>query len=114
VKGDRRDIGLAFLCLLFNGAEAMAGKGGELSVDVARGDGDWVFTISDQGPGIPAGSAERIYEEGFTTKTEAFRTGMGLPVARHLIGEAGGALLLGNGSPGGCVATVRLPAVGMK
>jgi C4-dicarboxylate-specific signal transduction histidine kinase len=113
VQGDRRDIGLALLALLFNGAEAMAGKGGELSIDIARRDDGWSVAISDQGPGIPSGSEKRIFEEGFTTRTEAYRTGMGLPVARHLIAEAGGTLELANASAGGCVATVRLPAMGM-
>ncbi len=112
VRGDRRDIGLALLSLLFNGAEAMAGKGGELAIDVARADGEWVFSVSDQGPGIPAGSTEEIFGEGFTTRNEPFRTGMGLPVARYLIAEAGGTLRLENGPAGGCVATVRLSASG--
>jgi signal transduction histidine kinase len=114
MQGDRRDIGLAFLALLINGAEAMAGKGGELAIVGARRDNGWLFSISDQGPGIPAGSEERIYEEGFTTKTEPFRTGMGLPVARHLIAEAGGTLHLANAPVGGCVATVFLPVAGIK
>lgn len=112
VHADRRDIGLALLALLFNGAEAMAGNGGELAIDVARRNEEWKITILDQGPGIPAGCGERIFDEGFTTKTEAFHTGMGLPVARHLISEAGGVLLLAGASSGGCVATVTLPAYG--
>ena len=109
-QGDRRDLGLALLSLLFNGAEAMAGAGGELTIEVVRRDGAWVISITDQGPGIPVGLAERIYDEGFTTKTESFRTGMGLPVARHLITEAGGTLHVAGKPSGGCVATVRLPA----
>jgi signal transduction histidine kinase len=110
LHGDRRDLGLAFLAILFNGAEAMAEKGGELSIGVSKEGAEWVFAISDQGPGIPLGLEERVFEEGFTTRTESFRTGMGLPVARHIIESAEGTLRLENAPGGGCVATIRLPA----
>ena len=109
LHADRRDFGLALLALLFNAAEAMAETGGELSVRVSIDAAGWKFTVSDQGPGIPAGFEEKVFEVGFTTRTEPFHTGMGLPVARHLAGQAGGTLQLTNGSGGGCVATVRMP-----
>jgi signal transduction histidine kinase len=76
-----------------------------VSIDAAG----WEFTVSDQGPGIPAGIEEKVFETGFTTRTGPFHAGMGLPVARHVAGRAGGTVHLSNGSRGGCVATVRLP-----
>ena len=109
LHADRRDFGLMFLALLFNAAEAMSESGGELSMRVSIDDAGWKFTVSDQGPGIPAGLEEKVFEVGFTTRTGPLHTGMGLPVARHLAGQAGGTLQLANGSGGGCVATVRLP-----
>jgi signal transduction histidine kinase len=110
IRGDRRDFGLAVLALLFNAAEAIADKGGSISVGASRKDGEWEITVSDNGPGIPEGSEEKVFEDGFTTRTETFRTGMGLPVARGLVAEAGGTLRLENAAGGGCVATIRLPA----
>jgi signal transduction histidine kinase len=109
IQGDRRDLALAILALLFNAAEAMAEKSGTISIGASRDDAEWVFTISDKGPGIPHGAEEKVFEEGYTTKTEPFRTGMGLPVARGIVVYAGGTLRLGNAPGGGCVATVRLP-----
>ena len=109
LHADRRDFGLVLLALLFNAAEAMAETGGELSVRVSIDVAGWKFTVSDQGPGIPAGFEEKVFEVGFTTRTEPFHTGMGLPVARHLAGQAGGTVQLANGSGGGCVATIRMP-----
>ncbi len=114
LQGDRRDVGLAFLALLFNGAESMADKGGQLSVDVSRDGDDFVITISDQGAGVPVGFEEKVFEEGYTTRPESFRTGLGLAVARQIVSGAGGTLRLGNVSGGGCVATVRLPASAPK
>ena len=109
LHADPRDFALALLALLFNAAEAMSEKGGELSMRVAVGADGWEFIVSDQGPGIPAGFEERVFESGFTTRTGPLHTGMGLPVARHLAGQDGGTLQLANGSGGGCVATIRMP-----
>lgn len=110
ICGDRRDLGLAVLALLFNASEATMDKAGRISIGVSRDDAGWRISISDQGPGIPAGLEEKVFEEGFTTRPEPFRTGMGLPVARGIVAEAGGTLRLENAPGGGCVATVRLPA----
>jgi signal transduction histidine kinase len=109
LHADRRDFGLALLALLFNGSEAMSGTGGELSVRVSIDAAGWGFTVSDQGPGIPAGFEEKVFDEGFTTRKGPHHMGMGLPVARHLAEEAGGTLQLANGPGGWCVATIRLP-----
>ena len=109
LHADRGDFGLTLLALLFNAAEAMSEKGGELSMRVSIDAAGWEFTVSDQGPGIPAGFEEKVFEVGFTTRTEPVNTGMGLPVARHLAGQAGGTVQLANGSGGGCEATIRLP-----
>jgi len=109
LHADRRDFGLALLALLFNAAEAMSETGGELSMGVSIDAAGWEFTVSDQGAGIPAGFEEKVFEIGFTTRKGPLHTGMGLPVARYLAGQAGGTLHLSNGSGGGCVATVRVP-----
>jgi two-component system sensor histidine kinase QseC len=87
----------------------MSEKGGELSIQVSIDAAGWEYTVSDQGPGIPAGFEEKVFEIGFTTRKGPLHTGMGLPVARYLAGQAGGTLHLSNGSGGGCVATVRVP-----
>ncbi len=109
VTGDRRDFGLALLALLMNASEAMAGKGGRLEVSVAvRGDA-WEVSVTDEGPGIPPDVLPRVFEEGFTTKTEPFNTGMGLPVARFLAAGMGGTLSVANRPEGGSGAVIALP-----
>ncbi len=109
LHADRRDFGLALLALLFNAAEAMSSTGGALSMRASVGADGWEFTVVDQGPGIPAGLEEKVFGEGFSTRTDPVNAGMGLPVARHLAGQAGGTLHLSNGSGGGCEATIRIP-----
>src|SRR5512143_3426658 len=92
--------------LLFNAAEAMSGTGGDLSIRVSIGAAGWEFNVTDQGPGIPAGLEEKVFEPGFTTRRGPLHAGMGLPIARHIAGQAGGTVLLVNGSTGGCEATI--------
>lgn len=109
VTGDRRDFALALLALLMNGTEAMAGAGGELGLSVAIRGESWEFRVTDEGPGIPGNILPRIFEEGFTTKSQPLNAGMGLPVARSLVAEAGGTLSVGNLPDGGCAATIVIP-----
>ncbi|MFA6149568.1 MAG: HAMP domain-containing sensor histidine kinase [bacterium] len=109
LHADRRDFGLALLALLFNGAEAMAGTGGKLSIRASIDAEAWTFTVADSGPGIPAGSGEKIFEEGFTTRKSAFNVGMGLPVARYLVGQAGGTVSVASRAGGGCEAMIHIP-----
>lgn len=109
LNADRRDFALVMLSLLFNGAEAMASKGGELKLEISRQDGEWEFAVADEGPGIPPGIAGKVFEEGFTTKDGPLHAGMGLPVARCLAEGMGGTLSLSNLPAGGCKAVLRLP-----
>lgn len=110
MRGDSRDFGLALLSLLLNGAEAMAGRGGRLSLDTVLRENTWHLTVADDGPGISAQVMPRIFEEGFTTKPEPVHSGMGLPVARHIVSGMRGTLVLENLPSGGCLATACVPA----
>jgi signal transduction histidine kinase len=109
VTADKRDVGLALLALLFNGAEAMAEKGGSLTLDVSKIDGAWEFAVTDAGAGIPPAILPRIFEEGFTSKDGPSSTGMGLPAAQFLARGMGGTLSVGNLPDGGCRAVLRIP-----
>jgi signal transduction histidine kinase len=110
LRGDSRDFALALLAVLLNGAEAMAGKGGKLVLHTSRREDTWHITVTDNGPGISPGIILRIFEEGFTTKAEPLHTGMGLPVARHIISAMGGDVSVDNLPSGGCLAAIYLPA----
>ncbi len=111
VRGDGRDFGLALLAVLLNGAEAMAGKGGTLALAAAVRDGVLHLSVSDEGPGIAGAVMPRIFEEGFSTKSAVVNSGMGLPVARHVLAGLGGDLVAANRDTGGCIVSMRLPSV---
>jgi signal transduction histidine kinase len=61
-------------------------------VEVTR-DGDRALVrVCDQGPGIPAGDQERIFERGVRLSPECEGEGVGLPLARELARRQGGEL----------------------
>jgi nitrogen fixation/metabolism regulation signal transduction histidine kinase len=73
-----------------------------------RAAGRWIeVRIADNGPGLPAGVAERIFEPDFTTKTRG--TGLGLALVRQAVVGDGGTVSAGN-TDTGAVFIVRLPA----
>lgn len=70
-----------------------------------------VFSVTDQGAGIPAATKEHIFdpyvsEQGQQTES----SGLGLPIARHLARMMGGDLTVGdNPDGGGSIFTLRMP-----
>jgi two-component system OmpR family sensor kinase len=58
-----------------------------VDVSVERANGAVVITVDDDGAGIPAADAERIFEPGVSAAGGA---GLGLPLARRLARAAGG------------------------
>ena len=78
----------------------------------ARALGDTVTVhVVDDGPGVPADLAERIYEPFFTTKPQGHGTGLGLDIARRLVREHEGHLEL-TSRPGRTEFRVILPRSG--
>jgi len=63
--------------------------------------GDHVrIDLVDDGPGIPQGDVERVFDPFFTSKREHGGTGLGLAIARSLLDAYGGTLQLVSSSPG--------------
>jgi two-component system nitrogen regulation sensor histidine kinase NtrY len=62
--------------------------------------------IADNGPGLPADGADRIFEPDFTTKTRG--TGLGLALVRQAVISEGGSVAARTG-PTGAELLVRLP-----
>ena len=83
-------------------------------VRLVRRAGNYVVTIADDGPGIPAGELERVFDPFYRLEGSRSRetggTGLGLTVARSTILAHGGEVRLANRAGGGLCVTVALPA----
>jgi two-component system CitB family sensor kinase len=67
--------------------------------------------VCDTGPGLPAGAADQIFQDGFTTKTARgeLRRGLGLALVRRVVQRCDGELSAVDGAEG-AVFTAVLPA----
>ncbi|MFZ1640504.1 MAG: HAMP domain-containing sensor histidine kinase [Candidatus Contendobacter sp.] len=74
----------------------------------AGSDAALLIEVSDNGPGISAANAARVFEPFFTTARSRGGTGLGLAVVRSLLTAHRGAIELGE-SPAGTRLRIRLP-----
>ena len=76
---------------------------------------EWlVFTVEDEGPGIPVEHQEHLFEPFYTGASQipdAGRAGLGLSIAHRLVVAQGGELEYLQRPGGGSVFVVRLPGV---
>ena len=88
---DRLQIELVLRNLLSNAADAVAAGSGEISLTASRHDARHVrIVVTDNGPGIPPGSRERVFEPFVTGKPSGM--GLGLAVSRAIAEAHGGTL----------------------
>ncbi|HEY6098903.1 MAG TPA: HAMP domain-containing sensor histidine kinase, partial [Anaeromyxobacter sp.] len=99
VPADARKLRQAVGNLVAN-AVKFSPHGGEVLVDVAREGEKLRFAVYDQGPGIRAGEAERIFEPLYHASSRGGEdarlpgSGLGLPVARRIAEAHGGSVVV--------------------
>jgi signal transduction histidine kinase len=94
--------------LIENALRATAGGGGRVTVRLERHDGFARIAVLDSGPGVPPDLLPRIFDPYFSTHDTG--TGLGLPIARRIAEEHGGAITARNRPEGGLEVAVTLPA----
>lgn len=115
VQGDAARIKAALVELVKNACEATFVSGGEVKITL-RGEsilgqrGKWaVFSVTDNGPGIPEELKERIFTPFFSTKKKQNAAGLGLNLTASFAHLHKGAVRI-ESEPGRTVAELRLPA----
>jgi PAS domain S-box-containing protein len=94
VMADSVQLQQVFMNLMLNAIEAMKDSGGELTLkSQLEQDGQLLFSVSDTGPGLPAGNIDQIFSAFFTTKSNG--SGMGLAISRSIVEAYGGRLWAG-------------------
>jgi two-component system sensor histidine kinase KdpD len=99
-------------CNLLENAAKHTPPGSEITIS-ARSDGEWVeITVADNGPGLPAGAEDAIFEKFARGKSETSASGMGLglSIVRAIVEAHHGTVRAGNRPQGGAAFVVRLPA----
>ena len=85
--------------------------GSTITVAAEAAGGNLVVSVSDNGPGIPSGQEEAIFEK-FTRGTRESATpgvGLGLAISRAIVEAHGGRISASNGPAGGARLTFTLP-----
>lgn len=95
IQADARKLRQAVANVVGN-AVKFSPHGGEVLIEVLRDEGRLRIAVYDQGPGIPPGDAQRVFEPFFhasRARGEEARqpgSGLGLPVARRILEAHGG------------------------
>lgn len=109
-ESDRGKIQQIFLNLVNNAFQAMQ-NGGHLKITAKESTEEdrLVFTVEDDGSGIPEKDLKRIFEPFFSTKTKKGGTGLGLSITHGLVVELGGSLSVTSEVGKGTAFTIKLP-----
>ena len=89
----------------FRFAEVHGAQLGERAIETI--DSEVLIAVSDEGPGLDAKLAERLFDPFVTGR--AAGTGLGLALVKRVAEEHGGRISLDNRTQGGARAELRLP-----
>ncbi len=110
VRGDAVLLQQAFHNILLNAEQAIGGTpGGRIDVNARLRRDRLVVEIRDNGPGLAADIAGRLFEPFVTTREGG--SGLGLAITARIVREFGGEVTAAAREGGGAVFTVSLPVV---
>jgi signal transduction histidine kinase len=88
------------------------GAGAPARIQVAEATGRVTIAVSDDGPGVPDQLRETIFERG-VRRTSSPGQGLGLAMARELVSELGGTLVLAGNGLTGARFEIAVPAAAL-
>ena len=106
---DRNAIRRSLINLVRNAIQA-TGEGGRIQITIGQSDSEVQLAVNDEGPGVDAALADRIFDPFVTGR--AAGTGLGLALVKRVAEEHGGSISLENRDRGGATAKLRLPRKG--
>ena len=129
VHVDQTNLESAILNLVVNADHAIGDKPGEIWVefhervfDAPLKDGAFAgdfeiealgrfaaITVSDNGPGVPLASRDKIIEPFYTTKGRHSGTGLGLAMVHGFVRQSGGFMRIADNHPTGTAVSLYLP-----
>ena len=96
IELNRMPLQQIFLNLVGNALKHHDRNSGKITIDVEESDGRLLFTVEDDGPGIPEKFASQIFDMFYTLRPrdQIEGSGMGLAIVRKHIKQAGGDIWL--------------------
>ncbi|MGH8682937.1 MAG: DUF4118 domain-containing protein, partial [Burkholderiales bacterium] len=106
-------IGQVLANLLENAAKYTP-RGTTVSISAETGQDEIVVSVADEGPGLPPGEEERIFDKFHRAAPEGPQSGvgLGLSICKAIVQAHGGAIAAENLPAGGAVFRFTLPLVG--
>jgi signal transduction histidine kinase len=110
VPVDQDGIHQVILNIVNNAIEAVPANSGAITIKTSFNEVDQeaIITVGDNGPGIPRGEVDKIFEIFHSTKGHG-GTGLGLAVAKKIVDEHGGHLDVISHPGEGTIFTIRIP-----
>jgi two-component system sensor histidine kinase KdpD len=97
-----------FVNLLDNSAKYTP-TGSPITIAATVGGGEVTVEVADEGPGIPPGAEEQVFEKFYRGGAGPRGSGLGLPICRAIVTAHGGRIWAENRSPRGVAFRVTLP-----
>jgi two-component system sensor histidine kinase KdpD len=87
------------------------GGGGPVAIRASRRHGAVEISVEDQGPGLPEGGVDRLFDmfERGSPEAQSIGTGIGLAICKAIIEAHGGTIVAGNREGGGARFAISLP-----
>jgi two-component system sensor histidine kinase KdpD len=108
VSVDGLMIEQVFVNLLDNSAKYTP-PGSPISISARAAAGEVAVEVADEGPGVPPGSEEQVFEKFYRAGSGPRGSGLGLPICRAIVTAHGGRIWAENRSPRGVVFHFTLP-----
>jgi hypothetical protein len=106
--GNPLELRQVLISLMHNAIEAMP-DGGRLTIETALEGENLRISVADTGVGIPDEAKHAVFSLSYTNKPEG--SGLGLFLARSIVGEHGGSIRVDSEEGAGACFSVVLPAV---
>jgi len=96
---------------LIGNAVKFSPKGGEIKIRLAVSSNEVLFTVQDQGPGIPEDSLKHIFNKFYQIDSSHKQegNGLGLALVHQIVEISNGRVWAENPVGGGCLFSVSLP-----
>lgn len=98
--------------ILFDNAVSYTPEGGHILASIMEKHSQFIFTVSDNGPGIPDTKKKEVFSRFYRcdqSRTDKNHFGLGLSIAKEIVELHGGTISANDSKEGGAEFTIRFP-----